>query len=89
MNKFFNTLVALLVSTFVVAQNTLYLGVGSNISKSAEMQKTTEELAQYLSEKLGVQVKINSLKPGKTIEQIQEGKLDVALMNTFGYVIAS
>ncbi len=73
----------------VFAQNTIYLGVGSNISKSAEMQKTAEELAQYLSEKLGVQVKLNSLKPGKTIEQIQEGKLDIALMNTFGYVIAS
>ncbi|MCU0436922.1 MAG: phosphate/phosphite/phosphonate ABC transporter substrate-binding protein [Raineya sp.] len=71
------------------AQNTLYLGVGSNISKSVESQKTINELAQYLSEKLGLTVSINSLKAGKTLEQIQEGKLDVALMNTFGYVLAS
>jgi phosphonate transport system substrate-binding protein len=71
------------------AQNVLYIGVGSNISKSAESQQVAEELAAYFSQKMGIPVKINSLKPGKTLEQIQEGKLDIALMNTFGYVLAS
>jgi phosphonate transport system substrate-binding protein len=71
------------------AQNVLYIGVGSNISKSAESQQTAEELAAYFSQKMGIPVKINSLRPGKTLEQIQEGKLDIALMNTFGYVLAS
>jgi phosphonate transport system substrate-binding protein len=83
-------ILALVFSVYISkAQNTLYLGVGSNINKSAESQKTVDELAQYLSQKLGIVVKINSLKAGKTLEQIQEGKLDVALMNTFGYVLAS
>ncbi|GAB4129111.1 MAG: hypothetical protein OHK0045_10600 [Raineya sp.] len=72
-----------------MAQNVLYIGVGSNISKSAESQQAAEELASYFSQKMGLAVKINSLKPGKTLEQIQEGKLDMALMNTFGYVLAS
>jgi|JI8StandDraft_2_1071088.scaffolds.fasta_scaffold01319_4 phosphonate transport system substrate-binding protein len=83
-------ILALVFSVFISkAQNTLYLGVGSNISKSAESQKTVDELATYLSHKLGLTIKINSLKAGKTLEQIQEGKLDIALMNTFGYVLAS
>lgn len=88
MNKFVALWFTFLI-TQTSAQSVIYLGVGSNISKSAEMQNTAEELVQYLSEKIGVQVKLTSLKPGKTIEQIQEGKLDIALMNTFGYVIAS
>ena len=82
------SLVLLLLSFSVWAQSVLYIGVGSNISKSAEWQQATEELASYFSQKMGIPVKINSLKPGKTLEQIQEDKLDMALMNTFGYVLA-
>lgn len=88
MNKFVTLWFTFLIAQ-TSAQNVIYLGVGSNISKSAEMQNAAEELVQYLSEKIGVQVQLTSLKSGKTIEQIQEGKLDIALMNTFGYVIAS
>ncbi|MDX1904154.1 MAG: phosphate/phosphite/phosphonate ABC transporter substrate-binding protein [Thermonemataceae bacterium] len=79
----------LLWANYIMAQKVLYLGVGSNIAKSAEKQQLVEELALYLSQKTGVSVKISSVKPGKTLEAIQEGKLDVALMNTFGYVLAS
>lgn len=79
----------LMLGFFIKAQSVLYIGVGSNISKSSEAQQAAEELATYFSQKMGVPVKINSLKPGKTLEQIQEGKLDIALMNTFGYVLAS
>jgi len=89
MKKLFFILAFVSFTSKVIAQNTLYLGVGSNISKSAESQKTIDELAQHFSNKLGLSVKINSLKAGKTLEQIQEGKLDMALMNTFGYVLAS
>lgn len=87
--RFLLTIALCVLSSYILAQNVLYIGVGSNISKSTESQQAAEELAAYFSQKLGVPAKINSLKPGKTLEQIQEGKLDMALMNTFGYVLAS
>jgi phosphonate transport system substrate-binding protein len=89
MRFFLCILISVFFGLSALAQNVLYIGVGSNISKSAESQQAAEELAAYFSQKMGIAVKINSLKPGKTLEQIQEGKLDMALMNTFGYVLAS
>lgn len=89
MRLFLCILMSVFFGLSALAQNVLYIGVGSNISKTAESQQAAEELAAYFSQKMGVPVKINSLRPGKTLEQIQEGKLDIALMNTFGYVLAS
>jgi phosphonate transport system substrate-binding protein len=70
------------------AQETLYIGVGSNIGK--QNPKLVGDLCKYLSESTGFTVTA-VVKPKTTqlLEEIKEGKVDLALLNTFGYILAS
>ncbi|EAY24872.1 substrate-binding domain-containing protein [Microscilla marina] len=72
------------------AQRPLVVGISTDVSSLKERQKAGETIAAYLAKKL--QKKIVVLLPQKNNELIQmlkDKKVDIAFLNTFGYILAS
>lgn len=80
--------------TFTIAQplfaqkQKITLAIVTNISSSVN-DNTFNKLKEYLSQQTGAEIVL--IKPQKTLDlvgMLKEGKVDVAIMNTFGYILA-
>lgn len=70
-------------------QDTLYLGFGSNINQSEQSKALVAGLCTYLSEQIGKPVyPVQTKGAGAFVEALRAQKIDLALVNTFGYVLA-
>jgi len=69
--------------------DTLYVGIGSNIAKNNENKGLLIALTTHLSQKLNRPVKVITDKTKAITDACQQGKIDIALLNTFGYVLGA
>ncbi|MCS6821455.1 MAG: phosphate/phosphite/phosphonate ABC transporter substrate-binding protein [Microscillaceae bacterium] len=73
-----------------IAQNKIGIGVGTDISSSAQRKESAEKIANYLANKLGKTVEIIVTdKNTELVQLFQENKIQLAFFNTFGYILAA
>jgi len=74
---------------FAQAQDTLYLAFGSNIDQSEQNKALVSALCAYLAEELHVPLyPVMTKGAGAFVEICRTQQIDIALVNTLGYVLA-
>ena len=72
------------------AQKPLVLGVSTDVSNVVVRKHASKVIAAYLSTKLNRKVEVVlPTKNKQLIEMLQDKKVDIAFLNTFGYILAS
>jgi len=97
MKKIYNFAIFFFILFFVALANVqclfaqkqkITLAIVTNVSSSV-IDNAFSKLKEYLSEQVGADIVLT--KPQKTldlVEMLKEGKVDIAIMNTFGYILA-
>ncbi|OJJ17174.1 hypothetical protein BKI52_31180 [marine bacterium AO1-C] len=72
------------------AQKPLVLGVSTDVSNIAVRKDASKAIAAYLSTKLNRKIEVILPEKNKQlIEMLQDKKVDIAFLNTFGYILTS
>ena len=72
------------------AQKPLVLGISTDVSNIEVRKEASKAIAAYLSKKINRKIEIKLPEKNKQlIEMLQSKKVDIAFLNTFGYILTS